>query len=211
MSPYYQDDAVTLYHGDCRDVTEWLEADVLVTDPPYGIDYRSNRTKSQVVARSIANDKDTTVRDAALAAWGEGPRIVFGSPGIADIEGIRLVWHKPGSGMGDLAMPWKPDYEFVYARGRGFHGNRDTSVMTYPLRVFRGDLSHPHEKPIDLLERLLGKCPPGVVADPFSGSGTTLRAAKNLGRKAIGVELDERYCEVIAKRLGQDTLFGGVA
>lgn len=211
MSVYYSDDLVTLYHGDCREVTDWLDADVLVTDPPYGIDYRSNRTKSEVVARSIANDKDTSVRDAALAVWGNRPRIVFGSPGVADIEGVRLVWHKPGSGMGDLSMPWKPDYEFIYVRGSGFSGNRDTSVLTYPLRVFRGDLVHPHQKPIDLLEALMLKCPPGVVADPFAGSGATLRAAKNVGRKAIGVELNEGYCEAIAKSLGQDTLFGGAA
>ena len=211
MKPYYEDDLVTLWHGDCREVDAWLEADVLVTDPPYGIDYRSNRTKSEVVARAIANDKDTTTRDAALDAWGTRPRIVFGSPGIADIEGVRLVWHKPGSGMGDLSMPWKPDYEFMYARGAGFSGNRDTSILTYPLRVFRGDLTHPHQKPVELLEALLAKCPPGTIADPFSGSGATLRAAKNVGRRAIGVELEERYCEQIARLLGQDTLFGGVA
>lgn len=210
-APYYSDDLVTIYHGDCREVTAWLDADVLVTDPPYGINYRSNRTKSEVVARSIANDLDTSVRDAALAMWGNRPRIVFGSPGVADIEGVRLVWHKPGSGMGDLSMPWKPDYEFIYVRGRGFVGARDTSVLTYPLRVFRGDLTHPHQKPVDLLEALLAKCPAGVIAEPFAGSGATLRAAKNVGRKAIGVEVDERYCEAMAKSLEQDTLFGGVA
>lgn len=209
--PYYEDDLVQLYHGDCREVTAWLKADVLVTDPPYGIAYRSNRTKREVVARSIANDKDTTVRDAALMAWGQRPRIIFGSPGVTDLEGVRLVWHKPGSGMGDLTMPWKPDYEFIYVRGVGFVGNRDTSVLTYPLRVFRGDLEHPHQKPTDLLERLIAKCPPGIIADPFAGSGSTLVAAKNLGRRAIGVEFEERYCEVAAKRLTQDTLFGGAA
>jgi len=209
---YYEDEYVTLHHGDCLDLTYWLAADVLVTDPPYGINYRSNRTKSTAVARSIVNDETTEVRDAALAAWGDRPRIVFGSPGTPDLEGVRLVWHKPGSGMGDLSMPWKPDYEFIYARGHGFVGNRDTSVLTYPLRVFRGDLDHPHQKPPDLLERLIGKCPPGVIADPFAGSGSTLIAAKQLGRRAIGVELEERYCEIAAKRLSQGVLdFGGAA
>jgi site-specific DNA-methyltransferase (adenine-specific) len=203
--PYYSDDAVTLYHGDCREVTEWLAADVLVTDPPYGINYRSNRTKSEVVARGIVNDHDTTTRDEALALWGDQPAVVFDST-PSGLPGLRLVWHKPGSGMGDLAMPWKPDHEFVFVQGRGFAGPRTTSVLTYPLRVFRGDLNHPHEKPVDLSEALIAKCPPGVIADPFVGSGTTLRAAANLGRRAIGVELEERYCEITARRLSQGVL-----
>jgi hypothetical protein len=205
VTVYYQDARITLHHGDCRDIPEWLEADVLVTDPPYGQDYRSNRAdETSKSARSIANDADTVVRDAALALWGDRPRMVFEGRDVPELpHNARLVWHKPGSGMGDLSMPWKPDYEFVSVRGKGFTGDRDTSVLSYPLRVFRGDLEHPHMKPNGLMEALIAKCPPGVLADPFAGSGSTVVAARNLGRSIVAVELEERYCELIVKRLEQ--------
>jgi site-specific DNA-methyltransferase (adenine-specific) len=206
LSLYYEDEHVQLHHGGCRAVRGWTTADVLVTDPPYGQDYRSNRAdETSRVARAIANDSTTAVRDEALALWGERPRIVFEGREVEPLQHqARLVWHKPGSGMGDLSMPWKPDYEFISVSGGGFVGSRDTSVLTYPLRVFRGDLEHPHMKPIGLMESLIGKCPRGVVlADPFAGSGSTVVAARNLGYRIIAVELEEKYCELIVKRLSQ--------
>jgi len=216
MSVYYQDENVTLYHGDCREITAWLDADVLVTDPPYGIDYQSGRRRDTLAA-SIVGDKDTTARDDVLAAWGDRPAVVFGTWRIPRPEGTRarLIWDTKGAlGMGDLTIPWKPSDQEIYVLGSGFSGRRDTNVLTCaPVQsMAKNGRQHPHEKPVPLLERLLVKCPPGVVADPFAGSGSTLRAAANLGRKAIGVELDERYCEIIAKSLDQYALdFGGVS
>lgn len=157
MKPYYADDLVTLYHGDCREVTR-------VTRPP--------------ATRQV------------------------------------IVWDKSanGPGMGALDVPWGPSHEEVYVLGSGWVGKRGGSV--YAVKPFTsGDADrpeHPTPKPVGLMERLLSHTS-GVVADPFIGSGATLLAAKNLGRRAIGVELDERYCETAAKRLTQDTLFGGVA
>lgn len=206
--PYYQDDSVTLYHGDCLEITEWLAADVLVTDPPYGIDYQSGAQRESLAA-SIEGDKDTGVRDAALASWGpDRAALAFGSwraPRPAATR-ARLIWDTKGAlGMGDLSIPWKPSDQEIYVLGQGFSGRRDSNVLVCaPIQAMaRNGRLHPHEKPVPLLERLLDKCPSGVVADPFAGSGSTLVAARNMGRKAIGVELEERYCELVAKRLDQ--------
>lgn len=218
--PYYEDDLVTLYHGDCREVTAWLEADVLVTDPPYGVSHLSGwgRDLWGTVAeysQRIAQDQDLAARDFALTAWGDRPALVFGSWKRERPTGTRalLVWDKgEAAGMGDLSIPWKPNHEEIYVLGTGFTGARTTGVLRAytPGRISMGRV-HPTEKPVSIMGELVRKCPPGVVADPFSGSGSTLVAAKAEGRSTIGVELDERYCEIAAKRLAQDTLFGGAA
>jgi len=202
--PYYADDAVTLYLGDCLEVDAWLQADVLVTDPPYGMAHVSGWKR-----RPIAGDRTVHARDAALARWGERPALVFGRWTEPRPEGVRarLVWDKgEWPGMGDLSFPWGPSDEEVYVIGSGWSGKREGTVVRVNRLGGAASVDHPTPKPVSLMERLLVKCPPGVIADPFAGSGSTLVAAKTLGRKAIGVELDERYCEVIAKRLAQDVL-----
>lgn len=208
--PYYQDDRVTLFHGDCLEIDEWLEANVLVTDPPYGIAYRSgmNRNKKNArLRRPIAGDKSTESRDDALAMWGDKPAIVFGRWDVArpDATRIRLIWDKSGGFMGNLALPWGQSDEEIYVLGDGFTGRREGSVLRVHMLMSadRERPDHPTPKPVPLLERLIEKCPAGVIADPFTGSGSTLIAARNLGRKAIGVEIDERYCELTARRLDQ--------
>lgn len=214
-APYYADDQVTLYHGDCLGRLEWLEADVLVTDPPYGMSYVSNSSRYGSTD-PIAGDADAGLRDAVLGRWGPRPALVFGTWRVDRPWAARalIVWDKGDSpGMGDLSLPWGPSHEEVYVLGDGWTGRRGGSVIRNntlpPASSYRPD--HPTPKPVALMERLLERCPPGVIADPFSGSGSTLVAARNLGRKAIGVELEERYCEIIAKRLAQDVLDFGAA
>ena len=209
MSLYYRDEHVTLYHGNCLVETDWLEADVLVTDPPYGIDYKSGRPR-QTVAASIEGDADTSLRDAVVEAFGKSA-LVFGTWRIPRPAGThtRLIWDTKGAlGMGNLAVPWKPSDQEVYVIGYDFEGIRDSNVITCaPVQSlgYNGRL-HPHQKPVALMERLIDKCKGRTIADPFAGSGSTLVAAKKLGRKAIGVEFDERYCEDIARRLDQGAL-----
>jgi site-specific DNA-methyltransferase (adenine-specific) len=219
--PYYADDLVTLYHGDCREVTEWLAADVLVTDPPYGIGYGRKRGTWPMPSdrpASISGDKDTTLRDWVLAQW-QGPAVVYGDLKLTPPPGTRkvCVYRKPpDSGTHGALAGFRHDVEAVYLIGKwgaGLGGR--SSVLDTAARMvggtegMAGRYGHPHAKPVDVMETLLATCPPGVIADPFAGSGSTLVAARNLGRKAIGVEIDERYCERAALRLAQDVLITG--
>lgn len=217
-TPYYSDDFVTLFHGDCRTVTAWLEADVLVTDPPYGIAWKrgSNPRRGSRAHAGIANDGDTVARDDILALWGEKPGAVFGSLYAPYPAAIRqaLVWRKAGdAGVVGSVTGWRRDVELVFLTGTWPKRNAQwSSVLDSAARMVGGANSpaarfgHPHTKPLDLMENLVMACPGGVIADPFAGSGSTLVAAKLQGRRAIGVEIDERYCSMIASRLAQDAL-----
>ena len=214
-TPYYQDDYVTLYHGDCLEIDDWLEADVLVTDPPYGVGWVSGGTTwygkdgkvVQQEKKKITADENPAARDFALNLWGDRPAIVFGSWRVARPANTRhrLIWHKLGRNPGPLNAPWYSVDEEIYILGSGFKGKTDPNV--YPTSENRAlepsKIGHPTPKPVGLMEALVSKCPDGVIADPFSGSGSTLLAARNLGRKVIGVEFEEKYCEIIADRLSQ--------
>lgn len=213
-TPYYQDDLVTLYHGSNLDILEWLQADVLITDPPYGTDPegngygRSNLVRKQVGgevqagAFTIANDGDTVARDKVLELWGDRPALLFGSPRLPDPPTVRpivdrLVWDKKRPGIN--GGPWRYRHESIYVTA-GFVRPNDASVSI--LTAFPQQQYHMHEKPVPLMTALIECAPEGlVIADPFSGSCSTLVAAHVLGRRAIGVELEEAQCENLAIRL----------
>ena len=226
MSAYYENDGITLYLGDCREQTAWLTADVLVTDPPYGVAYvqggaRSNvdGVRSVTPTARVVGDASPAARDAALALWGPRPALIFGSWRVPRPPETRqrLVWFKRNTNPGlGTATPWSGADEDVYVIGSGWIGPREVNVLiTDEARASAGGLAattgHPTPKPVGLMERLIAKCPPGVIADPFAGSGATLLAARSAGRRAIGVEIEERYCDLIARRLDQGDLFGGAA
>ena len=213
--PFYEQDGITLYLGDCTKVLPWLEADVLVTDPPYGMRYeRHSRSRDRSV-QEVTGDHDTSLRDAALALWGNRPALVFGScrNNRPDCEQL-LIWDK-----GEEAAMGHPVFfsahEEVYVRGTGWIGPRRPNVIRVNGLArggaLRKTLGHSTPKPVSLMQTLVRHCPPGIIADPFAGSGATLVAARAEGRVAIGVEIEERHCEAIACRLAQGDLFGETA
>jgi site-specific DNA-methyltransferase (adenine-specific) len=225
--PYYEDDYVTLYLGDCLQILDWLHADVLITDPPYGLNSQlSNQTPSrkrrhEKARAAVVHDKPTwdsnlDVRDQAMNLWGTTrPYAVFGSParldGALPYREFPLVWDKLNVGMGNTDFPWGRSYELIYVNGPGWHTDGDKRSSSI-LRVqhvthHARDEGHPTPKPLPLMGTLVRKAPPGTIADPFTGSGATLAAAKHAGRQAIGVELEEQYAERAARRLQQEVLF----
>ncbi len=219
MKPYYEDEWVTLYHGDCLELADvWTGADVLVTDPPYGMAYRARgtydprtgRTRKPNGAESVPGDETTGPRDDALRLWGSKPAMVFGTWRQPRPERVshRLIWWKKGQAPGPSNAAFMLQDEEIYVIGDGWRKSSPPMRSVVPTFEVRQGANgavaltgHPTPKPVSLMETLIDRCPPGVIADPFAGSGSTLIAARNLGRKVIGVELEEKDCELIAKRL----------
>src|SRR5215510_1160393 len=218
IQPYYQDEWATIYHGDCREVLPDLApVGLMLTDPPYGVALSSGMNGRHRDC-AIVGDEDSSLRDQVLQMAKFQAAFVFGSPKVSKPVGWKavLIWDKGEHvGMGNLRLPWKPNYEEIYVLGNGFRGRRGSSVLKFNavagcVGLITSRL-HPTEKPVDLLCHLLGKHPAGLVLDPFIGSGTTLRAAKDMALKSIGIEIEERYCEIAAKRLRQESLLGLLA
>ena len=216
MSLYYQDELVTLWHGSCLEIGEWLQADVLITDPPYGVAWpagalHSRKDLRESSVQSIIGDENTEVRDEVLDRWEGKPAIVFGTCRKPRPQNVthRLIWHKKGRHPGVSPAPIFPNDEEIYLIGGGWLGPPSPTVITTTEQRAQQPkiFGHPTPKPVGLMEHLVSKSPPGIIADPFAGSGTTLVAASNLGRVAIGCELEEAYCEIIAQRLAAKTLF----
>lgn len=235
-TPYYQDEWVTLYHGDCRDVAPDLtpgSVDLLLTDPPYGMAFVSGWTAAKAtvksdgvrqgvrVVRGALNELEPTfspdMHALVFCHWESWPDFY---DNLCHLFSIRnaLIWSKGGGGMGDLRHEYAKDYEILLfgakSRGRELRGKRAGAVVSGHRRVPPSCRHVPFEKPVSLLAELVERHsgPGHLVLDPFAGSGSALEAAKACGRKAIGIELDERLCEVTAKRLAQSSLdFNGVA
>ena len=217
MKPYYESGGITIYHGDCREILPSLApVDLVLTDPPYGIALDTDNSRFSVGTKGnmakggngigsangapVIGD-DTPFDPSFLLGYGSY-QIVWGWHNFPDKlpRGTCLVWIKRndaafGSFLSDAETAWM-------SKGHGVYCRRDLSN-----NAIANERAHPTQKPIPLMTWCLGFFPSAAtVLDPFMGSGTTLVAAKNLGRNAIGIEIEERYCEIAAERLSQEVL-----
>jgi site-specific DNA-methyltransferase (adenine-specific) len=227
--PYYDDGGGrVVFHGDCRELLPLIEqgtVDLVLTDPPYGISYVTSwRLRRDKLRVPIANDETL---ETVAEAWPMVMRVLnnnrhwysFASPrrlAFADelFPGIKhvLAWDKGDRGtVGDLECGFGEAWEAILYGMKGRRaliGKRPRTVVRYDWSSTMDPL-HPTVKPIPLLRQIISwSTDEGeIVIDPFAGSGTTLQAAKDMGRYGIGIELEERYCEIAAKRLQQAVLF----
>jgi site-specific DNA-methyltransferase (adenine-specific) len=215
-TPYYQDEAVTIYHGDCREILPKLAPfDLLLTDPPYGInaeDFRATLpdTKGKTFVRAIHGD-DGLQSAEFIMRWIEHNQqaVIWGAnnfPKLLPHKGRWLCWDKrltePADKMLGSAfeLAWENRKSGFDAMLRVLHGG--------VVNADGGKRFHPTQKPVTLFRKVLGRYSKAeAIIDPFAGSGTTGVAAKLEGRKATLIELDERYCEIAANRLSQGVLF----
>ena len=223
--PYYDDGTVTIYHADCRDLLPSLTADVLITDPPYGVGFavkrirNSNRSGSHAVGSSsvlYADDPETAgdlIRHAiplAIAATTSG-LIFCGSRMLHTYpqpDAIGAVYTPAGSGMSKWGfrtsqpiLYYGPDPYLADGKGHRPNGFVDPRPHADPV-------DHPCPKPLHWMTWAVNRASRigETVLDPFMGSGTTLLAAKIDGRRVIGIDISEHYCEIAANRLAQGVL-----
>ena len=197
MTPYHESDGVTLYHGDCREILPQLgRFDLLLTDPPYGIGIAANPVR-QAHSKQCWDDKPVSL-DLLLACIATCENsIVWGGNYFALPPSRKfLVWDKQQPESFSLAMCEQAWCSF------------DGNAKLYARRVVGYHKQHPTQKPVELMRWCMSFAPDAkTILDPFAGSGTTLLAAKLEGRKAVGIEISEEYCEIAANRLRQRLLF----
>jgi len=213
MKPYYEHAGITIYHGDCMDVLPVLGmSDLLLTDPPYGI-CKSGRKISPAQKRFTGKhggrraydfygwDKErppVKVIHAALAAANH--HVIWGGNYFSDMLPATSGW-----------IVWDKGQRISQSDGELAWTSESSGLRIYTINraeLLRDKAAHPTQKPLPLIRQCLCLFPEArTVIDPFMGSGTTLVAAKQLGRTAVGIDIIEAYCEIAAKRLAQEQLF----
>lgn len=216
-APYYRDDAVTIYHGDCREIVPALTGiDCVVTDPPYGVRPRTGgngKSRKHLHDYGVHDDSEDFVRDSVVPLLmrfiGQLPVVV--TPGAKNLwffpraQTLGGFYHPAASGMTHWGFL---DFDPILFYGRDPRVGKTITPCTYRLTEAPPRNGHPCPRPLNAWIWLVQKASieGQTILDPFAGSGTTGRAAKDLGRKAVLIELEERYCEIAARRMEQEVL-----
>lgn len=202
MKPYYSESGITIYHGDCREFFQnGTVFHLLLTDPPYGIgeDGGACRTrnapgysKHPKLSNWYKSRPDSYLFTTMLNRANDC--VIWGGNYFADLLPPRMGW-----------LYWQKLMGGDFSDGELAWTTRNGALREFTMCPKGIDKQHPCQKPIELMTWCMAFFPEAdTILDPFMGSGTTLRAAKDLGRKAIGIEIEEKYCEIAAKRLQQE-------
>ena len=228
LSPYFERNGIQIYCGDCRDILPNLpKSDLIITDPPYGVDYDGGTTLREKIAGDFnANMYRDVLPIIRKNAKDDAAFYIFYADGDAQIvievfsavlkAGLivrnNLIWNKSMAQFGALSAQYKQKHEpFLYChiRGKSPKWRGETNETTvWDFKRASSNNFHPTQKPVGLIEKCIMNSSDrdDIVCDPFMGGGTTLVAAKLLGRKAVGIEINESYCETAAFRLSQEVL-----
>jgi DNA modification methylase len=224
MQPYFNENGITIYHGDCREILPALPHGLIATDPPYNVGYHYDGYKDNL----SVEEYQELIRAACplpcvLIHYPEDLCAISWT--LEEIPDEMVAWvYNANTARQWRGIAWwgvKPDFTRA---GQPYKNQSDKRIATLMEQgrsarlydwweinqvknVGEEKTAHPCQIPLLVMERILKITPPPhLVIDPFLGSGTTLRAAKNLGLKAVGVEIEEKYCEIAAKRLSQHVL-----
>ena len=218
MKPYYDDgNGIQIYHGDCREILPTLEpVDLVLTDPPYGIDLEQHQIRNrQGLGLTHAGMRGDSEPMDLRWLWTMPCEVVaFGAENFPDQlphRGRWICWDKRCHERADyiLGSPFELAWRNIH---RGYYKMIRVQHAGFINDDGPGRRWHPTQKPVRLMVKILQLYPKATtIFDSFMGSGTTLVAAKELHRKAIGCEIEEKYCEIAANRLAQGVLpYGGV-
>ena len=207
--PYYSEPGITIYHADCRDILPLLpKVDLVLTDPPYGIRYDPSVSSQRGIQSFPVMVGDEQVYDSAwlleypdLICWGANHY----AHSLPERSGQFYAWDKViQNGLGVRIAECEYCWHKLGTKPRIF---RHLWSGAYRASESGQSSQHPTQKPIALMLWCIGLSPTtGIIADPYCGSGTTLVAAKQLGRRAIGIEIEEKYCRIAVERLRQAVL-----
>lgn len=214
IQPYYEEDGITIYNADCRDVLPQLgQVDLVLTDPPYGLGKKMHggskawghgfRQKGVSIKSHMAWDIPSNEIVASLASLPTKVVIWGGNYYPLPLSRGWLSWFKPD------AVPTMAQFELAWT-----NQDQNAKQISHSIAATNAErVGHPTQKPLAVIKWSISavRVTSGVVLDPFMGSGTTLRAAKDLGLRAIGIEIEKKYCDIAIERLRQRSLFAEVA